>query len=62
MKIEVNEQKQIVLKEVFDPIIMQTNRGDLFTIYMCNNTIEMTIAGSDKWYRANMDTGYIEEL
>ena len=62
MEIEVNEQKQIVLKKVFDTIILQTEEGDKLAIYMRDNVIEMSVAGSEKWYRTNLDTGDIEEI
>lgn len=62
MKIEVNEHGSIVLKEVYNSIILETEDGDKFAICMRDATVEMTVAGSDIWHRANMDTGQIEEL
>lgn len=62
MKIEVNEQGSLVLKEVYNSIILETEEGNKFAICMRDDTVEMTVAGSDKWFRANMDTGQIEEL
>lgn len=62
MKIEVNEGRQLVLKEVFDSVLFQTEEGNTFAICMRDNTFEMSVAGSDKWYRANMDNGNIEEM
>lgn len=62
MKIEINEQRQIVLKEVYDPIILETEEGNHFAICMRDDTVEMTVAGSDMWFRADMDTGKIKEL
>ena len=62
MKIEVNEQGSIVLKEVYNSIILETEEGDKFAICMRDDTVEMTVAGSDMWHRANMDNGKIEEI
>lgn len=60
MKIEISEQGRHVLKEVFEPIILETDTGNEFAICMRDDTVEMKIVGSDKWYRANMETGEIE--
>jgi hypothetical protein len=62
MKIDVNEQCQLVLKEVYNTILLKTEEGNTFAICMRDDTVEMTVAGSDKHYRANMDTGNIEEM
>lgn len=62
MKIEINEQGQHVFKEVFNSIILETEEGNKFAICMRDDTVEMTVAGSDEWYRADMETGRIESL
>lgn len=62
MKLEINEQGQQVLKEVFNSIILETEEGNKFAICMRDGTVEMAVAGSDEWYRANMETGKIESL
>jgi hypothetical protein len=62
MKIEVNEHGSIVLKEVYNSIILETEEGNKFAICMRDDTVEMTVAGSDMWHRANMDNGKIEEI
>jgi len=60
MRISVNENRDIVLEEVFNSVIFKTAEGNQFAICMRDDTIEMKIVGSDKWYRANMQTGEIE--
>jgi len=62
MKVEVNEQGQIVLKEVYNSVILETEEGNKFAICMRDDTVEMSVAGSDIWHRANMDNGKIEEI
>lgn len=62
MKIEVNDQGELVIKEAFNSIILQTEENNQFAICMRDDTVEMSVAGSNKVYRANMDTGDIEAL
>lgn len=62
MKIEVNEHYSLVLKEVYNNLVLETEEGNKFTICMRDDTVEMKIVGSDKWYKANMDTGEIERI
>ena len=60
MKISVLEDYTMVLKEVFNSVVLETEEGNRFAICMRDDTVEMTVAGSDKWFRANMETGEIE--
>jgi len=64
MKIEANpaDSGTLVLKEVFNSIVLETEEGNRFAICMRDDTVEMMVLGSEKWYRANMQTGDIEEL
>ncbi len=62
MKIEINEQGQQVLKDVFNSIILETEGGNQLALCMRDDTVEMTVIGSDEWYRANIETGKIESL
>lgn len=64
MKIEVAEDRTIVLKEVFNSIVLKTSEGNEFAICMRDDTVEMKVVGprGEKWYRANMQTGEIEKL
>ena len=51
-----------VVGEVYNSLILQTAEGNKFAICMRDDTVEMSVVGSDKWYRANMDEGTIEPL
>ena len=62
MKVEVAEDYTIILKEVFNSVVLETAEGNRFAVCMRDDTVEMTVPGSDKWFRANMETGEIEEL
>lgn len=64
MKIEPSDIDggTMVLKEVFNSVVFETKEGNRFALCMRDDTVEMTVVGSDKWYRANMAFGNIEEL
>ena len=62
MEIENNNTGQFVLKKVFNDIILETQEGNKFGICMRDNTVEMSVAGSDIWYRADFDDGKIKEM
>jgi hypothetical protein len=64
MKIETGKQGEdvLVLKEIFCNTVLETEEGNRIAICMRDDTIEMSVVGSDMWYRADMQTGKIEEL
>jgi hypothetical protein len=64
MKLEVSEIDggTLVLKEVYNSIILETAEGNQFAICMRDDTVEMTVVGADRWYRADMQSGEINEL
>lgn len=62
MKIEIDEDYTMVLKEVFNSIVLETSEGNRLAICMRDDTFEMTIPGSEKWFRANIKNGTIEEI
>ena len=62
MKVDVDEQGNIVLKEIYNSVILETEEGNQFAICMRDDTVEMTVVGSQQWYKANMQEGHIEEL
>ena len=62
MKIDIAEDYTIILKEVFNSLVLETEEGNRFAVCMRDDTIEMTVPGSDKWFRANMKTGDIERI
>ena len=62
MKLSIDEDYTIVLKEVFNSVVFETSEGYRFAVCMRDDTVEMTIPGSGKWFRANMKTGEIERI
>jgi len=62
MKIEVAEDYTIILKEVFNSVVFETEEGNRFAVCMRDDTLEVTVPGSEKWYRVNMATGYIDPM
>ena len=64
MKIEVNEYgpNMLVLKEVFNGAILETEEGNRVVFCMRDDTIEISVMGSDKWYRADIEDGSFYEL
>ena len=62
MKVSVGEHGVLVLTEVYNPVILQTAEGNKFSICMRDDTLEMTVQGSDRMYRANIEEGTIEEM
>ncbi len=62
MKLDVDEQRNIVFKEVYNSVILETIEKNRFAICMRDDTVEMKVVGTDFWYRANMQTGEIKKL
>ena len=66
MKVRINEHPDIsphlVLEEIYSGVVLRTEEGNQFAICMRDDTVEMSVVGSDKWYRADMETGDIEEM
>jgi hypothetical protein len=64
MKIESSliDGGTIVLKEVYNSIILETSEGNQFAICMRDDTVEMKVVSSDISYRADMKTGCINKM
>ena len=62
MKIEVDEEFNLVLKEVFNPVILETEEGNKLAVCMRDDTFEITAPGSDRHWRVNVETGEIFEM
>ena len=63
MKVEVSEYGQhLVLKEVYDGVVFETSEGNQIAVCMRDDTIELSVVGSDKWYRADVEDGSFREL
>ena len=62
MRIEVDRNGNLVAKEIYYPLILETAEGNQVAICMRDDTFDITVVGSDKWYRANIGQGTISEL
>lgn len=55
----------LVLEEVYNSVLLRTEEDNEFAICMRDGTLEMKVClgnpKTDVWYRANMQTGKIEE-
>ncbi len=61
MKVSVGAEGTIVLKEVFNSIVLETAEGNQLAICMRDDTFEMKLVGTDNWHRVNVQTGDIEK-
>jgi hypothetical protein len=63
MKIEVTEDRDICLKEVFSGVLLETQEGNQIGVCMRDDTFEINIMpdGSTKhnWWRVDMKNGII---
>ncbi len=58
MKIEVDEDRDIVLKEVYNGVLMETSEGNRIGICMRDDTFEINVmpkgATGHQWFRVDM--------
>lgn len=57
MKIEVDEEGSIVLREIYNSVLLRTEEGNTLAVCMRDDTFELKTHG--KLYRVDMDTGRI---
>lgn len=66
MKIDVDKNYNIVLKEIFNGVCLETSEGNQITICMRDDTFEVNVCPNRKngnnWWRVNMQTGRIENM
>ena len=62
MRLDVTEQGKIALREVYEPVELVTAEGNTLLLCMRDDTVELSVAGSDRWYRADMETGEVTEM
>jgi len=63
MRIDVStDGETLLLKEVYNSVVLETSEGNQFAICMRDGTFEMKVVGSDTWYMADISTGEIIEL
>jgi len=57
MKIEVAEDRTVLLKEIYCNTVLETAEGNQVAICMRDDTIEFNVVKFNKWYRIDMQTG-----
>ena len=61
-KIAENGEFITSLQEIFCDTVLETEEGNKIAVCMRDDTVELSVVGSDKWYRADMQTGEIKEM
>jgi hypothetical protein len=58
MKISINENSELVLKEVYNGILLETADGNAIGVCMRDDTLEINVLPKDSegssWFRVNM--------
>lgn len=62
MKIDVDARGILFLREIYGSAVVETAEGNQLAICLRDDTVEMSVVGSKKWYRADMETGEIVRL
>lgn len=66
MKVEVDEQGSIVLKEVFSGVLLETEEGNKIGICMRDDTFEINVLPKGYpnfcWHRVNMQDRTIKKM
>lgn len=65
MKITVDQERNIILQEIYNGVILETREGNQISICMRDDTFEINILskkdGSCRWHRINMQERTIEK-
>ena len=66
MKIEVDEDRDMVLKEVYNGLYIETSEGNRIGFCMRDDTVEFNVIPADsaksQWFRVNMQTLEVENM
>lgn len=66
MNISVNENRELVLEEIYNGILLRTRDGNAIGVCMRDDTLEINIipktATESNWWRVDMQKGTIEPL
>jgi len=62
MEIDVDEEYNMIAKKVYNPLILETSEGNKVAICMRDDTFEITVPGSDRHFRVDVETGNIYEM
>lgn len=55
MKFSVGENDEIIIEEVYNPIILRTNDGEELTICMRDSGFELEYDAKTKWCPTNLE-------
>lgn len=61
MKVSADNHGNIILKEVFNSLILETSEGNQLAICMRDDTFEMKLVGTDNWHRVDIPTGDVKK-
>ena len=56
------EDSYLSLQEIYCNTVLETEEGNQIVVCMRDDTIEFSVVGSDKWYRADMRLGDFYEI
>lgn len=67
MRLDVNSDRYIVIKEVHHGVLMETLEGNQICICMRDDTFEINVIprgtdGTDNWHRVNMQNNTIVRI
>ena len=62
MKIDIDGERNLRLKEVYSGVILETSEGNQLGVCMRDNTFELTISKLDRYYTIDMETGDMIDL
>jgi len=66
MKIDIDQDGNLVLREVYCNTLLETQEGNQIAVCMRDDTFEILVlpkgANSNNWWRVNMQTGRIENM
>lgn len=60
--LSVSDDGDMVVEHVYNPLVMRTKEGNELGLCMRDDTIEMTVPGTNRHYRVDMKTGEIHEM
>ena len=66
MKIDISQDNNIILREVYSGALLETSEGNQIGVCMRDDTFEITACPDGKntgnWWRVNVQTGRIENM
>ena len=62
MRIDVDENRDFVLREVYSGVVLETAEGNRLGLAMRDDTVEITIGGRGRSFKVDFATGTIDAL